>query len=163
MKYLLPIATTILAVAPFLAFAKSERKTLLRRDKWTCQNDECIGNYLEIGPLDWSRGWNVNAAHYPDSHKPYEDHDINNGRCLCVTCHIIEEIERNNYGGASLLYTKQTIHNKEWLQANNWKGENGVEKIPFTWFIDWVRSDELGRQGLAQAFAEKYLQYETSQ
>lgn len=94
----------------------------------------------------------LNGAHYPDQHQKQVDRDMEHGRCLCVNCHIIEEIERGNHSGAAMLYEKQTIRNKEWLKENGWVDQ----KMPITWFYDWVRSDENGREGLALAYAETF-------
>lgn len=133
-----------------LAFSPGVRKELLKRDRWTCQNESCVGIYVGIGNLNWGRGFNVNAAHYPDDHQKTVDYDMNHGRCLCVHCHIIEEIERGNHGGAGLLYEKQTAMNKEWLSENGWKDV----KPPITWYYDWTRTDDEGKKGLAQALCE---------
>lgn len=135
-----------------LAFSKSARYELLKRDRWTCQAENCFGNYVGLGDLNWGRDWNVNAAHEPDLHKPYEDHDINNGRCLCVTCHIIEEINRYNYAGAGFLWQKQTIRNRNYLQKNSFKDM----KMDFSWYMEFAEADEEGKQGLALAFIEKF-------
>lgn len=139
---------TLLAMG--MAFAPTIRYELLKRDRWTCKNEECVGQYLGLGNLNWGSGWNVNAAHFPDMHQKQEDRNADHGRCLCVHCHIIEEIERGNHAGAGLLYQSQTIRNKEWLQNNGWVDQ----KPPMLWYYDWVRSDSEGKQGLAQAYME---------
>lgn len=135
-----------------LAFSPGVRRELLKRDRWTCQNDSCVGFYLGQGALNWGRGWNVNAAHYPDKHQKAVDYNMENGRCLCVHCHIIEEIQRGNHGGAGLLYEKQTIRNKEWLADNGWKDE----KPPMRWYYDFAEADERGKLGLAQAYIDRF-------
>lgn len=135
-----------------LAFSKTVRYELLKRDRWTCQNEDCVGNYIGLGPLNWGRGWNVNAAHFPNLHQKQEDKDMSHGRCLCVHCHIIEEIERGNHSGAGLLYEKQTIMNKEWLSENGWVDQ----KPPIFWYYDWVKANVEGKQGLAQAYIENF-------
>lgn len=96
-----------------MAFIPRIRYEILKRDRWTCQSEDCVGNYLGLGALDWRGGWMLNAAHYPEDHQKNPDNDMEHGRCLCVHCHIIEEIERDNHSGAGLLYEKQTIRNKE--------------------------------------------------
>lgn len=135
-----------------MAFSKAIRYEMLRRDKWTCQNDNCLGTYLDLGRLNWGRGYNVNAAHYPEMHQKQEDKDISHGRCLCVHCHIIEEIERGNHSGAGLLYEKQTIMNKEWLAEHGWVDQ----KPPIFWYYDWVKADDLGKEGLSLAYKEMF-------
>jgi hypothetical protein len=146
-----------LLVATGLAFSKLARYELLKRDKWTCQSDDCVGFYMNIGALQYKDGWMVNGAHYPDLHQKAEDKNIDNGRCLCVHCHIIEEIERGNHSGAGLLYEKQTIRHKNWLAENGWKDE----KPPIFWYYDWVKADERGKLGLAQAYVEMFGLNET--
>lgn len=152
----LPLGEFAMLAAVGLAFSKSVRYELLKRDRWTCQNDDCVGNYMDMGSLDWRRGWNVNAAHYPDLHQKEEDKNMDHGRCLCVHCHIVEEIQRGNHGGAGLLYEKQTIRNKEWLQENGWVDQ----KPPITWYYNWVDTDNNGRAGLAQAYIERFNLYQ---
>lgn len=146
------IPTLGLAIGVGMAFVPAVRYELLKRDRWTCQNENCIGNYMDLGALNWRRGWNVNGAHYPNMHQKEPDRNMDHGRCLCVHCHIIEEIERGNHSGAGLLYEKQTIRNKEWLHDNGWRDQ----KPPITFYYDWVRTDEAGRSGLAQAYIEKF-------
>lgn len=140
------------AVGLGMAFIPRIRYEILKRDRWTCQSERCFGDYLGIGELNWRRGWMLNASHYPDLHQKGADDNMDHGRCTCVHCHIIEEIERGNHSGAGLLYEKQTIRNKEWLQENGWVDQ----KPPITFYYDWVRSDELGRQGLAQAYIDMF-------
>jgi hypothetical protein len=135
-----------------LAFSKGARRELLSRDRWTCQAGDCFGYYLNMGALDWHRGFMVQGAHYPDMHQRDEDRNISHGRCLCSTCHLVEEIKRGNTGGASMLYERQTIRNREWLSENGWKDE----KMPFRFYYDWAFADERGRLGLAQAYAERF-------
>lgn len=136
-----------------MAFAKQVRYEMLKRDRWTCQNGDCVGYYFGESPLCWRDGWNVNGAHYPDKHQIQEDRNIENGRCLCVHCHIIEEIDRGNDQGAMKLWQFQTIRNKEWIESNGWKDQ----KPSFFWYMDWSRADELGKQGLAQAYLENIV------
>lgn len=136
-----------------MAFVPRIRYEILKRDRWTCQNEDCLGMYLNGKPLDWRGGWMLNAAHNPEDHQKAPDNNMDHGRCLCVHCHIIEEIERGNHSGAALLYEKQTIRNKEWLQENGWVDQ----KPPITWYYDWVRSDENGRVGLAEIYMEKIM------
>jgi hypothetical protein len=135
-----------------LAFSKGARKELLKRDGWTCQNEDCFGYYFGIGALSWTKGYMLQAAHYPDMHQPKEDFNIEHGRCLCSSCHLVEEIQRGNTGGSAMLYEQQTIRNKEWLEANGWKDE----KMPFRFYYDWAFTDKNGRVGLAQAYAEHF-------
>jgi hypothetical protein len=142
----------LIGIGVGLSFSKSVRYELLKRDRWTCQSGDCFGEYLSIGELNWGRGWNVNAAHYPDLHQRGEDRDMENGRCLCVTCHIVEEIERSNIAGAGLLYQSQTIKNKEWLGNNGWVDT----KMGFDFYYDLSNADALGKQGLAMAFMERF-------
>lgn len=135
-----------------LAFSPSSRKELLARDHWTCQGEDCLGYYLNLGALQYRDGWMVNAAHFPDEHRKEVDHNIEHGRCLCVHCHIIEEIERGNHSGAAMLYEKQTIRHRGWLAENGYRDE----KMPMRWYYDWEEADERGKLGLAQAYAERF-------
>lgn len=136
-----------------MAFSKAVRYELLKRDRWTCQNPDCVGNYFEQGNLNWRDGWNVNGAHYPHLHQKAEDKDMSHGRCLCVHCHILEEIDRGNHSGAGLLYEKQTIRNREWLGNHGWRDQ----KPPITWYYDWSRAESKeARLGLAEAYMDSF-------
>jgi hypothetical protein len=135
-----------------LAFSKGSRRELLSRDHWTCQNDHCFGYYLGQGALQFGEGWMVQAAHYPNMHQPKEDFDISHGRCLCSTCHLVEEIQRGNTQGSMMLHQRQTIRSREWLEQNEWKDQ----KMDFRFYYDWAFADERGRMGLAQAYAERF-------
>jgi hypothetical protein len=135
-----------------LAFVPTIRREIFKRDKGECQNPKCFGNYIQGYPLAFREGWHVNMAHFPDKHIPRPDTDMNNGRCLCMHCHIIEEIERGNHRGATLLYERQTIRNTHFLKENNWADH----KPPIQFYYDWVDTDEPGKEGLAQVYAERF-------
>lgn len=159
----IPIAELIGIVGIGMAFSKGVRYEMLKRDRWTCQNSECVGVYMGIGELNWGRGWNVNGAHYPDMHQREEDKNINNGRCLCVHCHILEEIERGNDQGAMKLWQFQTIRSSEWIKSNGRKDQ----KPSFFWYMDFSRAvnneDEGAKEGLAMAYIQEFnLQLEMS-
>lgn len=65
-----------LLVATGLAFSKLARYELLKRDKWTCQNDDCVGFYMNMGALQYKDGWMVNGAHYPDLHQEQKRYKV---------------------------------------------------------------------------------------
>lgn len=67
-----------LTILPFLlAFSINVRKSIGKRDHWTCQ--DC--------GVQFKDGYMVHASHYNhDKTKPNYD-DINNGRIQCVDCH----------------------------------------------------------------------------
>jgi hypothetical protein len=131
-------------------FSPGVRYEILKRDRWTCQSEACIASYIGLEAFDWRSGFMLNGAHNPEDHQKAVDFNMDHGRCLCVACHIVEEIERGNISGASMLWQFQTIRNKEWMQNNNWQNP----KPGFDWYIDWVRSDEETRKDLAIAFAD---------
>lgn len=83
-----------LLVATGLAFSKLARYELLKRDKWTCQNEQCVGYYMNLGALQYRDGWKD-------------------------------------------------------------------EKPPIFWYYDWVKADERGKLGLAQAYVEMFGLNET--
>lgn len=150
----LPILELATAVGVGLAFAKGARYELLKRDRFTCQNEDCIGNYLGIGALSWGKDFNINGAHYPDRHQRMVDNNIENGRCLCVHCHIVEEIQRGNHGGAGLLWQSQTIRNANWIKEHGYENP----KMDFFFYMDWVRASQSGdvekKYELARTFAD---------
>lgn len=119
-----------------MAFAPQIRREIFKRDHGVCQCDACIGEYILGEPLKWDRGFNVNAAHFPDLHGKDNDTNMSNGRILSVVCHITEEIERNNHRGVALLYEKQTIMNTAYLKAHEWHDI----KPPLNMFYDWVET-----------------------
>jgi len=77
------LAVTMAPVAvPFLmAFSKSVRKQIGRRDKWTCQIDSCNKRFQD--------GWFVQAAHYPETHQKTHPlyNDPSSGVILCIDHH----------------------------------------------------------------------------
>ena len=112
--------------------AEKERKEVLRRDKWQCQGENCVAEKVYGTRIEWGNQFNVQAAHYPEKHKPYIDKDIDNARCLCLSCHIIEEIQRNNHKGVQLLYEGHTFRNRDWLQENGWRDQ----RMSLQWYYD---------------------------
>lgn len=135
-----------------MAFAREAREALLKRDHYSCRSGCCFGNYINMGVLNRHDGWHINAAHYPLLHQPQEDRDIGHGRCLCVTCHMIEEIQRNNDAGARLLYSNQTIRTTAWLsyhRCEDWK-------MPLDFYYDFARASSHGREGLALAYTDRF-------
>lgn len=100
LKILIPtLATAFLA---FSAFNTPTRKEIGSRDRWTCQCPNCT--------RDFRTGYMVTAAHYPHKHqhtgRGYHDNNPNNGRMLCQIHHALEELERGNPRGATLLLSK---------------------------------------------------------
>lgn len=90
------VATGFLA---FSAFDTPTRKEIGARDRWTCQCPGCT--------RDFRSGYMVTAAHYPHKHqytgRGYHDDNPSNGRILCQIHHALEEIDRGNLKGATLL------------------------------------------------------------
>lgn len=137
------------------AFTYDARKEIYRRDNGVCQCADCIGIYIEGYPRSWANGWNGQAAHYPELHKPYDDPDTRNGRYQCTFDHIVEEINRGNDSGAELLYVGHTIRNYNWMH------QTGLQdpKPPMSFFYDWAEGDSNTRKELAHEYATKYQSY----
>lgn len=133
-------------------FERGVRKEILRNDKWTCQAEDCLTEALTGRKAQWKRGWNVQAAHYPELHQREVDYNPDHGRCLCVSCHIQEEIERGNYNGARLLHSGHTIRNTNWIEKHG--GQD--EKMPLEWYYDYANTDESGREGLIDIARETF-------
>lgn len=103
-----------------MAFIPNIRKEIFKRDHGECQCPDCIGIEMFGESFKWDRGFNVNAAHFPEQHQRGEDSNMTHGRILCVPCHIVEEIKRGNHKGVQLLYERQTIMNTGWLKTHGW-------------------------------------------
>lgn len=139
-------------VAVGMAFVPAVRYEILKRDKWTCQEENCFGNYLGIGNLNWRRGFNLQASHEDKLHQKEPDRNPEHGKCRCWSCHLIQEIKRGNHGGARLLYEGHTMRNSLWLPSHEWKDQ----KAPLQFYYDFANADEEGRQGLIQAYIERF-------
>lgn len=131
-----------------MAFGKKTRYSIFKRDGGTCQGGDCIGNYVEGQPRSHAEGWNVQAAHYPDKHQKGTDHDANNGRILCVTCHIEEEVNRDNMPAARLLRAGHTIRTFRWL-TNNVQADH---KAPLEAYVDLANSTEEEKPDVAKSW-----------
>lgn len=64
------------------AFSPRARKEIGRRDRWTC---------VECGQ-EFADGVMQHAAHYLELHQNGTDDNSDNGRILCVKCHLHEHI-----------------------------------------------------------------------
>lgn len=93
------ITTAMLFALGGMAFDSATRKEIIHRDSGICQCPGCIGVFIEKIPRSWSAGWHVQAAHFPELHQRQVDFNPSHGRILCTHCHIVEEIERDNFGG----------------------------------------------------------------
>ncbi|KKR05560.1 MAG: hypothetical protein UT34_C0002G0067 [candidate division WS6 bacterium GW2011_GWF2_39_15] len=149
---LMAVMTSTAAIAAGLAFTRDVAREMYKRDHGVCQADHCIGEYMVGHPLSFDEGYTVNMAHYPAKHKSEPDTNIKNGRCLCVGCHVVEEIQRKN-PGVKGLYESFTFRNIHWIAANGYD-----LKPPFEFFQDWATASHRGRQGLAQAYIERSQQ-----
>jgi hypothetical protein len=125
-------------------FSEQARKEIMKRDKYTCQCENCISHKIYGGKVDFAHGFNIQGAHHTDSHKPYVDNDIENGKASCVNDHIVQELERGNEGGARLLHNYHTIRSKRYVEAK------GDEKLPFDWYKDYAFADNATRIELIQ-------------
>lgn len=83
-----------------LAFSKSVRQEIGRRDGWKCQT---CGNSFQ-------QGYMVQAAHYDHDRSNPDYDDPSNGRILCTQCHIDEERENGHLNSVRLLERTQTIY-----------------------------------------------------
>lgn len=99
------IALTTLAVSE-LAFSYGSRREIGERDNWTCQS--CGKSFQQ--------GYMVQAAHYDHDKKKKEYDNPSNGRILCTSCHIDDELKRGNKFGAMLLKKRQTIFTYDRIQ-----------------------------------------------
>lgn len=94
-----------------VAFTRQTSKTIGERDRWQCQglSGVCVtANVLELPFMARKKdGFMLTAAHYPFVHhltgRGFHDTNPRNGRMLCVICHAIEELERDNKWGANKL------------------------------------------------------------
>lgn len=98
----IPASVLLFTLARF-AFHPNAKKEILKRDKLTCQSPYCVGYAFDperapraFGLRSRNGGWMVTAAHYPKKHRGWKDNCKYRGRCLCVCCHVIEEVERGN-------------------------------------------------------------------
>ena len=96
------------------AFAISTRKEIGERDRWTCQGNDgepCIWETIKGEPASWHQEYMVTASHYPETHNGDKDTNPENGRITCIVCHVCEEVDRGNVGGATLLAGKFGLYN----------------------------------------------------
>lgn len=158
----IPIELYYALGAAGMAFVPWARREILKRDGFTCQADKCFGEYLGIGKLGWKNGFMIQAAHYPEEHQPFPDSETSRGRVLCTTDHLLEEMTRRNWGGASLMWMGQTIRSKEWLEQHGYDFQNdknlcmATMKMGFEWYVDFMEADEQGKIGLAEAYKDRY-------
>lgn len=109
-------------------FTREAAKEILVRDDYTCQADICIFEDSLGRPANREDGFYVTAAHYPEKHEltgtGYHDKNPNNGRCLCSTCHAMEEVRRGNSRGAELML-RSGIYNTSYAR------DMGVKQVYF--------------------------------
>ena len=127
-------------------------KEIFKRDQGECQGVNCICTYLYGERASWWTGFALHAAHYPDKHRKGLDFSMDNGRMLCVFGHMIETIELGQDDQAQLMHDYHTFRNIHWKKSHH----NQDQKPPLQFFYDWVDADEMGREGLAQAFREQF-------
>lgn len=103
-------------------FTQQTARKILERDDYTCQSELCIFEDVLGRPANRDDGFFMNAAHYPDKHqftgKGFHDPNISHGRCLCLVCHAIEEVQRHDEAGAGLLLRRSGVFNTTYLREN---------------------------------------------
>ena len=103
------------------AFSRQARQEIGERDgRWTCQGlDNKACHYgKDDGPVKYSDGYFLTAAHYKDMHGRDNDPDISRGRVLCQIHHSMEEIQRGNIVGARKLLNRGIYHWNHLKQKN---------------------------------------------
>ena len=105
----------VLVLLSLFAFPISVRKTIGRRDNWTCQG--CGRKFSE--------GWMVHASHFPHAHsKTHPDYNTEEGGDIrCVHCHAEIHIQGTTLGHKGDLYALDKLeitdeHTYEWRQKN---------------------------------------------
>lgn len=93
------LATFALVEISQSAFSFGVRREIGIRDQWTCQS--CGKSFQD--------GYMVQAAHFDHDRSKKKYDDPKNGRILCTSCHIQDELKRGSKIGAMLLKKHQTI------------------------------------------------------
>ena len=121
-KFTATAATAAMFVLPFIAFTTEVRKFIGKRDKWTCQN--CGRRFRD--------GWMVQAAHYNHDRQSVEYNNPDNGRILCLECHLREHLEKNDIRSAQLIARhiwNNGFHTTSWTGRRRTNIDRDREKL----------------------------------